>query len=380
MVSVWRCLIVSWLAAGALAIWAQGVIVCTKCGREAKTGDVACRHCQEALPKPKADTPTPAVEPVAPASDETEVGRLAASLVEANVRQARELEAKQPELALCYDQNAMALMRLVPAGTFPATVGELIVQNNTRLLNALQRSMVPCRRCGGSGRYQLDLSKVDRRNQGVKAVDGVPCPVCKGAGSVPGLKDVPKAKMQILQGRAEFERRQMVAGDVKVGRVLVPPALDQLLTNKQRALIMTGMPLPCRGCQQSARQACTTCRGSGWKPCDFDECDHGVLKEARKTGVRKETRLNQEAVKKCPRCDGLGEVPCQICKGNGSVACTKCDGSGLAPRCARCSATGLMPCKKCKGTGDVKGEPCPECKGETQMLCPSCRGEGALAR
>ena len=62
----------------------------------------------------------------------------------------------------------------------------------------------------------------------------------------------------------------MVAGDVKVGRVLVPPALDKLLSNQQRALIMTGMPMPCRECQQTARQACTACRGSGWKPCDFE--------------------------------------------------------------------------------------------------------------
>ena len=52
MASVWRCLGVSLLVAGAL--WAQGLVVCGKCGREARPGDTVCRHCQEALPKPKA--------------------------------------------------------------------------------------------------------------------------------------------------------------------------------------------------------------------------------------------------------------------------------------------------------------------------------------
>ena len=379
MAGAGRCLIVLWLVTGALALWAQGVIVCGKCGREAKPGDVVCRHCQDALPKPKIDAPPPAVEPTVPVNVEAEAGRMAAILVEANVRQARDLEAKQPELSLCYYQNAMALMRLVTAGKFPAAAGAAILDGNTRLLTLLQRGAVPCRRCGGSGRYQLDLGKVDR-SKGLKAVDGVPCTACKGAGAVPGFKDVSKAKMQILQGRTEFERRQMVAGDVKVGRVWVPPALEKLLTIRQRALLMTGLPLPCRDCQQTTRQTCTACRGSGWTPCDFEACDHGVLKETRRTGARKEKRLNEEAVKKCPRCDGLGEIPCPLCKGNGSVACSKCAGSGLAPRCTRCTATGLLPCKKCKGTGDVKGEPCPECKGETLMLCPSCRGEGSLSR
>jgi len=378
MASVWRCLGVSLLVAGAL--WAQGLVVCGKCGREARPGDTVCRHCQEALPKPKADTPSPAVgQPAAPADDKSEVGRLAAGIVEANVRQARELEAKQPELALCYYQNAMALMRLVPAGTFPDTVSDAILAGNTRTLNLVQRGTVPCRRCNGSGRYQIDLGKVDS-SRGHKTVPGVPCPTCKGAGTLPGLKEVSKAKMQLLQGRAEFEQRQMVAGDVKVGRVLVPPALDKLLSNRQRALVMTGMPMPCSECRQTARQACTACRGSGWKPCDFEGCNQGVLKETRRSGARKEKRMNEEAVKKCPRCDGLGDIPCPTCKGSRSVACSKCDGSGLAPRCTRCTGTGLMQCRRCKGTGDVKGTPCPECKGETQVLCSACQGEGAQSR
>ncbi len=379
MKSTGHVMVWAWLVAGVISVWAQGLLICGRCGREAQPGSAVCRHCQAALPQPKTDAPTP--QPAAPAVPDAadEVGRMAGSLVEACVRQARDIEAKQPELALAYYQNALALMRLVPSGTFPASAGEAILAGNARTLQVLQRGAVPCRHCGGSGRYQLDLSKVDRR-KGVKAVEGLPCAACKGAGTVPGFREVAKVKMLILQGRSEFERRQMVAGEVKVGRVLVPPALDRLLTNRQRALIMTGMPLPCRDCQMSGRKLCTACRGSGWKTCDYTGCDNGALQEPRTTGTRKEKRLNEDEVKKCPRCEGLGEIPCAICKSSGGVVCSKCDGSGLAPRCTRCSGTGLMPCRTCKGTGDVKGAPCPDCKGETMMLCPSCRGEGALSR
>lgn len=365
-------------AACAAALWAQGVIVCRACGREAKPGAAACAHCKAELPKPKAEVA--AAQPAAPAADPgAEAGRAAAAAVEASVRQARELERRQPETALSYYQNALALMRLVPANTYPERVGEAVLAGNGRVMQTLLRGQVPCRKCRGTGKFQLDLGKVDR-TKGVKSVEGVACPACKGAGSFAGYRETGKVKMAILQGRAEFERRQMVAGDVKVGRALMSAALEKMLTNRQRALVMTGMPVPCGECQLAGRQGCTACRESGWVKCDYPECARGLLKEPRKSGARQETRLNEESLKKCPKCDGLAEVPCKACGGNGSVACKKCDGSGTAPRCSRCTGTGLTACNKCKGTGEVKGGPCPECRGEKTMLCTTCRGEGAQAR
>ena len=364
----------------AFTLLAQGIIVCRKCGKEDRAGGAACVHCQTELPKrfePKAEPPAPAAAEEVKAGAEAERG--AVGVVEACVRQARELEPKQPDIALAYWQNALALMRLVPAGTWPESTSEAILAGNTRAMQTLLRGPVPCRRCNGTGRYQLDLSKVDRK-QSTKSIEGLPCATCKGMGATPGFRDVAKVKMAILQGRTEFERRQMVAGDVKVGRTLVPAALDKSLTNRQRALMMTGMPAPCSECQFSSRQSCSPCKGSGWKKCDYTGCKQGVLEEQTKSGVRKEKRLNAEAVNKCPKCDGLAEIPCTICKGSGSAACSKCDGSGLAPRCTRCTATGLMPCRTCKETGEVKGAPCPGCKGEKLSLCTSCRGEGATIR
>lgn len=113
--------------AAAAVLWAQGVVVCKSCGREAKPGDAVCAHCAAPLPKPQASGEA-APKPAAPAVDkDAEVGRGAAEVVEECVRQARELEkGPQPAVALCYYQNALALMRLVPAGKFPESVGAAI--------------------------------------------------------------------------------------------------------------------------------------------------------------------------------------------------------------------------------------------------------------
>ncbi|MEI7901966.1 MAG: hypothetical protein WCK89_17070 [bacterium] len=365
--------------AAAAVLWAQGLIVCKACGREAKSGETVCAHCSATLPKPQSGNEA-AEKPAAPVIDrDAEVGRGAYDVVVANVRQARELEMEQPGGALSYYQNALALMRLVPPGKFPASVGESILGGRERVMQAMQRGQVMCKKCNGSGKYQLDLSKVDE-SQGIKAVSGVACSVCKGVGSFAGFADVSKVKMAILQGRQDFERRQMLKGDVKVGRALVPAALEKKLNNRERALVMTGMPMPCETCQLVARQPCTVCRGSGWMKCTYPGCSNGVFKEAQPKTGRQAKRLNEDLPKKCPRCEGLGEIPCEMCQGRASVACKKCDGSGSAPRCSRCTGSGLMLCSKCKGTGAVKGAPCSECKGETMMLCTTCRGEGAQAR
>jgi len=337
-----------------------------------------CSHCKAELPKPKADAAERT--PAAPAADkEADVGRAAAALVQASVKQARELEERQPEVALCYYQNALALMRLVPAGTYPASVGEAILAGNRRAMQALQRGQMKCKRCNGTGKYQLDMGKVDRK-KGVLAVEGVACPACKGQGGFVEYREPSKVMAAIQQGRNEFERRQMVSGEVKMGRAFVSAAMEKRMTNRQRALVLTGVPVPCPACRLAARQTCTACKGTGWVKCDQEDCEQGRLKETRKTGVRVEKRMNEEPTKKCPKCDGLGEIRCPTCGGSGGVPCKKCNGSGLAPQCTRCTGTGLMACTKCKGTGDVKGLPCPECKGEAMVLCTTCRGEGAQAR
>ncbi len=364
-----------WAAA---TVWAQGLLICRACGKEAREGRETCAHCGAALPKPRAEEAPPAPAPAAP-DKAAQVVRAAAEVVADSLRQALECEPKEPQVALAYFQNALAAMRLVPEGRVPEKSAAAVLQGVERVMQTLSRGRLPCKKCSGTGKFRLDMSKVSA-DKGSKLVDGVACPACKGVGGFAGFRDVAKVKMAILQGRAEFERRQMVAGDVRVGRALVPKSLEGLLTNRQRALVMTGVPVPCKSCQLTGRQACTACRASGWVPCTASGCDDGVLRETQTATTRTAKRLNDEQVKRCPRCDGVGEIPCPTCRGQCSIACKTCDGSGHAPRCARCSATGLMVCPKCKSTGEVKGAPCPECKGEGEVLCTACRGEGATIR
>ena len=365
------------LVASPVAVRAQGLLICRQCGREAKPGEAVCSHCGAALPKPRVVV---AAAPVVTTPDKgAEVTRLAGSVMAGSLRQAREEEEKQPEVALWYYRNALALMRLIPAGTQPAGAGESIVAGNERTMQALLRGRVACRTCNGTGKFQVDLGKVNH-TKNVKSVEGIACPACKGVGTFAGYRDIAKVKMAVLQGRSEFQQRQMVVGDVRVGQALVPAALEALLTNRQRALVMTGMPALCPSCQLTGRQKCTVCKGSGWVKCTYPGCVNGEVKDTAKTKVRQSTRMNDEDKNKCPRCAGQGEIPCEPCKGSGSVACKTCDGGGLAPRCTRCAGTGLMGCTKCKGTGEIKGGPCPDCKGETTVLCPACHGEGAVSR
>lgn len=365
------------LVVAPVVVRAQSLVICRQCGHEAKPGETVCSHCGAALGKPQE---TVALTPAVPKADAAgDVVRLATAVVGDSLKQAREREENQPEVALCYYQNALALMRLVPSDAKHASAEAVILSGNERMMHALLRGRVPCRKCNGTGKYQVDIGKVNHIKN-IKAVEGVACPVCKGVGSTVGYRDIAKVKMAILQGRREFERRQMVTGDVRVGQALVPTALDTVLTNRQRALVMTGIPVPCSSCQLTGRQKCTTCQGTGWVKCDYTGCVHGEIKVTQKSGTRAAKRLNEEETSKCPQCDGLGEIPCKTCKGVGNVVCKTCDGSGVAPRCTRCTGTGLAVCPKCRGAGQVKGVPCSECKGETVILCPTCRGEGAVTR
>ncbi len=361
----------------AVSLWAQGLVICPACGREVDEGAAVCGHCKKKLPKAAAEQAKPpaAVEP----DKDAVLAKLAAAAVESSAVQARELEERSPEVALHYYLNAMALMRLLPEGTLRPGVGEALLAGRVRVMRFLARGRDQCRRCGGTGRYQVNLGKVDGKS-GVRSASGVACPDCKGLGSHAGFREVDKLKTAILQGRDEFERSRMVAGEVRVGRAFMPAALEAMLSNRQRALVMTGMPVPCPACQLTARQSCRACRGTGWVKCDYPGCRQGVLQKERMTGARPERRLNEEQNRRCPKCNGLGEIKCAVCQGSKGVACDKCGGSGLAARCQRCMGSGLMTCTKCRGTGAVKGVLCAECKGEGVILCTTCRGEGARAR
>ena len=358
---------------------AQGLIICKSCGREAKAGETVCSRCETPLPQPRKETPAQEAEGAPQVDVSAEVQKMAAAVIEANYRAAQEAEkAGQVIIALPYYQNAMALMRLLPPGRFPKEVSDALLAGRVRALREVMAGQVKCKPCNGTGKYQLDQRKVDP-TAAVRAT-GVSCQVCKGKGWAPGMADVPQAKAALLQGRGEFERRQMLAGEVRLGRAFVPAEMEAMLRNPQRALVMTGMQIPCDACQGTARQPCTTCRGTRWVKCTYTGCKNGEVPVQTKPGEIATKRLNEANATKCPKCLGQGEIICQQCEGNASVDCQKCSGSGTAPRCARCSGTGLQECTKCKGTGRAKDAPCVECGGDGVILCTTCRGEGARAK
>jgi len=360
----------------ASVIWAQGLVICKSCGREAKAGETKCSRCDTALPLPPKEE-APAAAPAVDVS--AEAVKLAVVAAENNYRLAKEAEETAPSVALCYYQNALALMRLVPPGHFPKDVGDALLTGRGRTFQMVMTGKVKCKICSGSGKFQMDTRKTDP--SGTVRMTGLPCPACKGRGGSQGLADVPVAKTAFLQGRGEFERRQMLAGEVRLGRAFVPSALEKMLLIPQRALVMTGMQVPCDSCRGTARQVCTACKGTRWVKCPHTGCRNGeVDPPAPKKGEITSRRINEENATRCPRCGGLGEIACAPCEGNGSVPCVPCAGSGTAPRCVRCTATGLQECQKCKGTGQIRAAACMDCGGGGIALCTACRGEGVKAK
>lgn len=382
---------------------AQEMVICPQCGHEAQPGATVCRHCHAVLPAPRPErrqAERPQVLPPSPqAQANAQKGALAAAKTAECLREARQLSKDQPAVALGYYQNALALRRLcAPAPSSGKKPADEIVEGNRAMLARLQRGWVSCRACKGTGEKQMVLRKRDGRDN--KGPVGK-CPACNGRGGHEGWLPADRVEALVLQGRGEFERQRIAAGDVKVGQAFLPPQLAEQLTNRERALVMTANPRPCPACGITGRQVCAACKGTGFTRCTAQGCQNGRLTEKRKTvhGVVKATRMNEGADDLCAVCDGTGEVPCRICGGRGSVPCKKCGGSGAAPMCRKCMGTGIVTCGKCKGNGlekgmrrqqgdsslaygkDSQGSPgenvCPECRGEGVVMCPTCGGDGS---
>jgi len=350
--------------------------ICSKCGHEVAEGAAACGHCKAAIVV-KAQAPEP--EPVAVVVDNS-VAEMAAGFVEKQYKLAEQQESN-PSLAFAIYQNAFAVLRLVPADERSIRIGKTLMQKIGQSRKELMIGSVPCRMCSGTGKYKVDLGKVDG-SKNVKFVEGIQCKRCNGMGSRREFLSVDRIKMAVLKGRQSFEQQAMVAGDVKLGRVYLSAELGEKLDLEQRVLVMTGMPSPCKECQFTGLALCRGCKGTKWEKCPSENCKAGVIEEAAGTAksYMKKKRLNGEISESCGRCEGSGEIPCRICQGKGGVICAKCGGTGEAPRCARCSGIGLITCTKCSGSGKVKDAECSKCAGQGKFLCTSCNGEGSVSK
>ena len=352
--------------------------ICSKCGHEVPDGAERCNHCNALIGKPKAD-PEPA--PAVVSENETPIASRAEEFVKEQYRKAQKAQDKNPGVAFAYYQNAFAVLRLVPADERSKRVGKTIMKNMVDSRKAMTVGRVPCRVCKGTGKYKVDLGKVDG-SKNVKFVEGIKCKLCGGRGWKVSHLSVERIKMNYLKGRQTFEQQCMVAGYVKLGRAYVPEDIFSALSLRQRVLVMTGIPAPCKDCQYTGLDVCRECKGTGWEDCPAENCKDGVIEESSSSSrsSMKKKRLNGEVQEKCGICQGWGEIPCRMCQGKGCRICDECGGTGEAPRCKRCSGTGLATCTRCNGTGKYKGEECSKCSGEGEFVCPTCKGEGSVSR
>ena len=361
---------------------AQGLVICPSCGREGKPGERVCRACNAKLPVPRGSR---AVRPSTPSLREGEktapsasVVPLADEAVRDAVAQMRRFESRQPALAYWYAAHALAFLRLLPEDHFPPRARQIILEGNKRILGQVRLGWVRCPLCSGSGKVKM---RMDKRDGTTVEGPARPCKMCGGRGGRIGTAPVDKVKLALQQGRREFDRQRIAAGDLQLGALFIPKDLLPLLGNRQRALVMTGMPVPCSACLLVGRQTCSACKGTGWERCDSPTCDNGMVKVKKTRGHQHHAiRLNDSFSKVCQRCGGTGKIYCAVCRGDGTIACKKCQGSGVAPDCRKCAGAGCLPCTRCKGTGKVWGEVCASCRGEGIILCPTCHGAGAVAR
>ncbi len=375
--NILRHLLLCCAAVSAAVAFAQGLVICPSCGREGKTGDAVCSHCQAKMPGFRAEKPKAEPPPVDPKAErQGRVSALADQTVRENLKQMRELTDRQPAVAFYYAVNALAVRRLLPADFYPEQVSNEILNGHRQLLAKLNQGWKNCRTCEGHGKIRM---RVEGRDGKVNEGPLKPCPKCGGKGKLRSTASVEQVVVALNQGSQEFTRQQMAAGAVRLGRIFVPADLPDLLTSRQKALVMTGAAHPCQSCQLTGRQTCSACKGTGETKCTQPDCVNGVIQEKKARGNRKIT-IDDKIIHECDKCVGTGFVNCLACRGTGGIPCRRCNGTGLSPECRRCAGTGIAACTKCRGTGEVRGTPCPDCKGELETLCPTCRGEGAIVR
>ena len=373
----------------ACVVYAQGLVICTSCGREAKPGETSCSRCNTQLPKPKKEPTAMGELPTIDVADE--ISKLSVETVKEHFRLGNMAATNgAPAIAYWYYKNAMAVSRLLPNDRFSKESHAMLLRGTERMMGKMKTSEIKCKLCQGRGKLAKSQStvKIDgvtkTKLEGTNRLAEQVCPMCNGGCYFTGMADVDRTKAELLRGRTEYEQRRMLAGESRLGRLFVLPELEKLLTARQRALVMTGYSSPCDSCQGLGTMSCSTCRGERWIKCPGTGCKSGRIDLPKtQTNERKEIRLNETAIDKsiCPRCNGIGDVRCPKCEASGSVACKSCSGSGQAIRCTRCLGVGVQECTRCKGQGKMKeGSPCADCKGEGAVLCTNCRGEGARTR
>lgn len=360
--------------------------VCGQCGHEAKPDATHCAHCAALLPEvaqPASPDPGDAdhAELQSPATQNEAFNVF--DTLRLDVQMAREEASGRPHVALALYENAMALLTAANPDDLPPGAGQALLDGLRQSRTALGDVARTCNACGGSGRRQIAVARLEggaSPGNPQTAVAGSTCPICGGTGRIRVPRDAEGAKRSILQGQREAALMLRAAGRVPLGRAWIPPEWEPTLSNRQKAAIRQAVAPRCPACAGLGIERCRTCRGTGAVVCRAPGCRQGWI-ERSSPPTQALTPRSLHTRTRCTQCNGTGKISCVDCRGTGQATCRACKGRGEPPSCHTCGGSGLLPCRRCAGKPPQPGAPpCPECGGEQVVLCRSCQGDGKRER
>lgn len=364
--------LVSLLMATAIAF--AGYMICPQCGWEQADTRIECVHCGAEL----ASEPRAGEEPDDPASygkdkeKKTEPGeretaafvRRCFSLAKERLEKGRLLEAE------LFFRNAMAVNATLSTNGV-TDLGPGLLRGIEICESRARISPQRCPACGGSGRREL---RSEGLSGGIPAASAsVPCDLCRGNGRISGIVGVSKLKYQKAKAARIFRRHQVSRGNVRVGNVWMPEAMESNLSLEDRVALKQSWPDGCRECAGYGTVQCEGCSGTGWIECTNEACEDGYILNL---STKKTLGTKSGSRRKCSVCKGTSVIRCDECNGKGTVICESCQGQGTGAKCRQCDGAGLIKCSRCSGNGMVEGQQCPECGGAGFLECRSCRGYG----
>lgn len=356
-----------------IAIYAEQVIICPKCGYENPETAKACNHCDAKLPEKEQ------IETIHKKSFNTDLwvgskpGHLNPQVVEDEISIGKEWMSKaETDVAYFFFRNALALNLLTDAES-GKTFGEQIVELINKCSSAGVTKKVPCDTCSGTGKGTAKFVSM-KGEVSYMETPGRPCEACGGTGYL--IKSISVTdKMQTL-GRAKnkFTTLQKGRRFIQMGEAWIPIGLEQFLTIHQQVALRRAVAASCAKCMGIGKVECPECKGTGTIKCTNPQCRNGIVEVESGGGLGSKTKLTRK--EKCPVCKGKAMINCLKCSGIGSILCPVCNSTGERAVCSTCGGQGLIQCTKCKGSGTIRNVPCEACRGIGVVICNKCNGDG----
>ena len=388
-----------------LLAFAQDLLICPACRREAPPGSMFCPKCGASIsggtaapapspapvsaPEPTAVATAPAPSP-APSAASADVGKAAAEGVRACAQAGmQQLKEGHPEVAHVLFDNALALASLHPDALTPEQ-GKALLEETRRCDEQLSRILGECPSCQGSGRASMNFNSLGGSAGSTQSTiaSGIRCRTCGGSGRTMRRRTIAERKTAQASGQNAAETTFRALGFTQEGNAWVPQPLAPLLDIRLRCRLRHAAASPCGQCRGFGLEDCRKCGATGYVPCKAKGCEGGfVVEDALNTLDSKSAGIKKR--KPCPECGGTAKVACTSCQGRGAQTCTRCNGSGKRAVCATCGGDGYAACRTCDGSGKAKArsradaptdEPCAVCDGSGIVFCRSCHGDGHAPR